>query len=244
MSDEIEKVLRDFEAIRDLHPVLFLDYDGTLVPIVMDPEKAAPSESLLANLGALSRRYELYVVTGRSMQDIETFLGPEFNLIALHGAAWKVNGKYSHPIEDFDRYVAICDSIYGMRSNYIQKYPGLRVYNKGGNILFHFGLMESGRESLITEIEELGKSVGMDTYLGKLIVELRIPGVNKGIAIRELRRGRSALIAGDDATDEDAFRMNQDAILVHVGPGKTLAPHRLKDTEEMNELIERIIELS
>ena len=73
-----------------------------------------------------------------------------------------------------------------------------------------------------------------------MISEIRIPGCNKGDAIRRLRSGRQAVIAGDDVTDEDSFFYNQDALNIKVGEGKTLAKYRLKDYTEMREVLERI----
>lgn len=243
MNGEIEEILREFRLIEKLNPVIFLDYDGTLVPIVMDPDKAYPSSFIKEKLKGLSERYELYIISGRSMADMERFLGKGLNIIALHGAICRIDGVYLSNVDNFDHYVKTCNEIYQDRERYLKEYTGLRIYNKNGNILFHFGLMKSGREKLINDVKELAQKVGMDVYMGKMIIELRIPGINKGMAINALRKGRPSLIAGDDATDEEAFMMNRDCILVHVGPGNTVAKHILKSTEEMEELLSGLISL-
>ena len=77
----------------------------------------------------------------------------------------------------------------------------------------------------------------MELYLGKMIVELRIPGVDKGKAICGIRNGRPAMIVGDDLTDEDAYRENPDAFSIHIGAGQTAAKHSLGNYLELRDLL-------
>ncbi len=244
MPGTLMEAIETFADLSTRDPYIFLDYDGTLVPIVMDPEKALPDEHLLDLLTRLSRRYKMFVVTGRSMAEIGNFIGNGFNVIALHGAVSRINGIYREHTHDLKRYVEICNSLYEMSADLKEKFRGLRIYNKGGNLLFHLGLVDiRNRERLIDQIREMASSTGMSLYLGKMIAELRIPGINKGTTIKEVRESHTALIAGDDNTDEDAFEKNPDAMTIKVGGGKTRARFVFSDVREMRSFLERITSL-
>lgn len=244
MENSLNALTESFRNIMDSDPLFFLDYDGTLVDIRMNPEDATADDRLLSDLEELGRSYELYIVTGRSMNDIMDFIGYDFNIIALHGALARINGVYFENVENFSKFRKKCDDLYDMRESFIGRYPGLRMYNKNGNILFHFGLMEEEKVGdLIAEVRSISEKDGMDVYLGKMIVELRIPGMNKGIAIRKIRGERPSVIAGDDKTDEDAFRMNPDALKIKVGNGETLADFKLRSPGEMRTFIEGVLRI-
>lgn len=245
MESTLDSIVRSFTKLMKSNPVIFLDYDGTLVDIRMNPEDAVADHELIEKLHELSDLYETYIITGRSLSGIEGFIGNDFNIIALHGAISRINGKYMENVPDFSEYERKGNALYDRREEYTGRYAGLRIYNKHGNILFHMGLMEyEKRGSLIDEVGELAVSNNMEMYTGKMIVELRIPGINKGIAIQRIRKGRKSFIAGDDATDEEAFRLNPDALRVKIGQGETSADYTLDTTSMMRDLISRIIEIS
>ena len=58
--------------------VLFLDYDGTLVPIAPTPDAAVPSPMVTAVLRQLrARGHDVVIVTGRSAATVRDLLGLE-----------------------------------------------------------------------------------------------------------------------------------------------------------------------
>ncbi len=245
MMNSMKGLADTFRKLSDKDPLIFLDYDGTLVGIRMNPEDAIPGEGLLDELEALNRLYETYIVTGRSMKDIEGFIGYDLNIIALHGALARIGGIYYENVENFSYFEEKCDALFDRRDGFISDFPGLRMYNKHGNLLFHLGLMEQeeSKARLIEEVEKIAEEFGMEVYRGKMIVELRIPGMNKGMAIRKIRTGRPSMIAGDDRTDEEAFSLNPDALRIKVGKGDTLADFVVENTEKMREFIRWMISL-
>lgn len=234
-----DKLVSRVAELRKSGMKIFLDYDGTLVPIKMDPDDCYADQDLKRVLSSLSSVYDTYIITGRSLEDITRFVGKDYNLIALHGAVTMIDGEVRYQVQDIDRYINECDCIFSRREQYELRYPGLRIYNKNGNVLFHMGYMDDpGQKSeLEKEVERLAAGPGMDVYHGKMIVELRIPGVNKGLAVKKIRGDSLAMIAGDDVTDEEAFAENPDSLKIRVGEGETRADFVLPDYRYMRELL-------
>lgn len=228
--------------IRENCRKIFLDYDGTLVPIRMNPEECYPDDELLSILDSLNSAYELYIVTGRSLEEIRGFLGTRYRIIALHGALIMEGGEVRSAAGDIEKYRKECNEIFAGKSKLEASYPGLRVYNKNGNLLFHMGLVnDSGVASNVEKVvKDMSDRTGMEVYRGKMILELRVPGVNKGRTISGIRRGSAAMIAGDDVTDEEAFLENPDALRIKVGNGPTEADFSLDDYKEMREFLGRL----
>lgn len=225
-------------------PVMFLDYDGTLTDIVMNPEDAIADGELKDLLLKVKKRFETYIVTGRGLDDIQNLLGIDMDIIALHGAVGMISGKRIDFVPDMDRYIRICDDLFRSRDDLIREFPGLRIYNKNGNLLFHFGRLDvSMHESLFHKVRDIGRETGMDIYLGKLIIELRVPGIDKGITISRIRAGRNALIAGDDTTDEEAFRKNSDSLRISVGRKLDCSDCVLPDPESMRRFLQWAVQI-
>jgi HAD superfamily hydrolase (TIGR01484 family) len=223
MSSENE-IIHSIEEIISRNPQLFLDYDGTLVPIIKDPQKNQSDGELVKLISLLNFKLEIYIITGREVGDILNFLG-EYNIIGLHGSVFHFSGETIY-IPQFSTYVALFNKIY-LNIEYLQqKFHGLRIYNKTGSILFHLGNIKNQElSSIIYKIASfLAMRYNVELYSGIDIIELRIPDVNKGVAINHIRnKNRPAIIIGDDRTDEDSFIKNPDAITIKVGQGETHA---------------------
>jgi trehalose-phosphatase len=85
--------------------------------------------------------------------------------------------------------------------------------------------------------------------LGKEVVELSVLDTGKGAALRRMRAATHAdvvLYAGDDTTDERAFAvLDDDAgdVTVKIGPGDTLARHRVGGPEDVVVILELLLDL-
>ncbi len=230
--------MEDFNKIRDAQPVLFLDYDGTLVPIITQPENSFADSELLEILDTINKEFDLYIVTGRSLREIRNFIGEEFNTVALHGAIVSLNTGEIQTVSGYESYREKCDQVFGREKEFEKEFPGVHLINKDGGVVFtKWYLDKSLHRELDEKICSIAEEIGMTCYIGKMIVEIRIPGPNKGVAIKKIRNGRPALIAGDDRTDEDAFRINSDAFTIKIGNGSTLARYRVKDYIEFRKFL-------
>jgi trehalose-phosphatase len=229
MMGQVNKILNTVAEIISDAPQIFLDYDGTMVPIIKDPEKNQADHNLRVLIDNLNSRFETYIVTGREVGDIVAFLG-EYNVVGLHGSVLHIGGSTIN-IPGFYKYIELFNRIYADNLYLEKKFPGLGIYNKTGSILFHLGKIS--RVQTLPAIYKIVGSIAerykLSLYSGIDIIELRIPCINKGIAIQSIRNSnRPAIIIGDDVTDEDSFILNPDAITIKVGDGATNAKFRLK----------------
>jgi trehalose 6-phosphate phosphatase len=88
---------------------------------------------------------------------------------------------------------------------------------------------------------------GVELKRGKMVVEAKAIGGNKGAAIADYLNekpfaGRRAVFAGDDVTDEDAFVLvnARDGVSIKVGPGETNATYRAAGTGEFLEWLRQL----
>lgn len=216
---------------------IFLDYDGTLVPIVMDPEKCFLPAKMIEILKELDHKYELYIVSGRTLEDLKRFTGLELKFVYLHGLAISDHGEIRTFIPDPEKYNSAFNTIRKEMS--LMSYAGLRIYDKQYGLVFHTGLVPDHMKNEIEDrVRMLAKENDLEVYKGTNLVEIKIKGVNKGVAIRKLRTDRKCLIAGDEKTDEYAFTMCPECINIHVGNSETAAKFRVSDISEMENVLE------
>jgi HAD superfamily hydrolase (TIGR01484 family) len=221
---------------------LFLDYDGTLVPIQKDPLRCFADKPLIGLLHRLMEHHEVYIVTGRSLDEIDRMLGEKLDAVTWHGNIARVHGRIQYLNSRVESTIETIDSILLNRERFEESYPGLKVYSKNPGVLFHlWDLSAEMGQKLHRELLQISQETGTVLYSGKGIYEIIPPDSSKGNAIRLLREGREALIAGDDATDEESFRVNSDTFTVKVGQGETAARHRVSDYMEMRRLLEFIL---
>lgn len=222
---------------------LFLDYDGTLVPLVSSPELAKADDYLKTLLDKLKKIFPLYIITGRDLNDLLSLLGRGYNVIAMHGAEFMDEKGKIKNIENFDYYVKKSSLIAQKYSFLSEKFPGVRVYDKKGGVQFHYFNI---RKDLMENFQEFMKELNeedFELYSGKYVFEFRIKGINKGKAILErIDRDDYILFAGDDNTDEEAFALLKDHITIKVGDGVTKAKYRMTSYVEFRELLKFIVD--
>ena len=224
-------------------PILFLDYDGTLAPIVPDPTRAFPHPAAPGLLVELEQRHPLYIVTGRHLKALESFIDEPYPAIGLHGMQeGTIHGDVTDLISDEAR--AALDR---MRHS-VPNLTGIVVEPKGPTFAVHYRDAvdeEAALEALEIWVEPL-PSV-LDVIRGKKVYEVRPRGVSKGTAVRSLMErhpGRVPVYIGDDTTDEDAFEALvdvPDAVTIRVGGGETAARYHLGGPDDVVEYLSRYL---
>ena len=143
MTHSENEIIHDIAEIMPMAPQLFLDYDGTLVPIIKHPEINQVDSELLKLIAILNSRLETYIVTGREVEDIIKFLGG-YNIIGLHGSVFHIGGE-TIAIPKFNMYTDLFKRIYTENLYLEKRFPGLKMYNKTGGVMFHLGNIRSSQ---------------------------------------------------------------------------------------------------
>jgi trehalose 6-phosphate phosphatase len=241
---------------------LFLDFDGTLSRIVEDPDKAilpAKTRELMNVLSKL-KGVRLAVISGRSLSDIKKRVG-------IRGIAYAGNHGLELEGPGF-RYRPRIPSLYrsilaGLRRSLERAsapLDGIRIENKGLCLTFHYRLAGKSNipraKALFMEIAGPPLARGdVKVGWGKKILELRPPvDWDKGHAVRWMLRQREwispsrrtmPVYAGDDLTDEDAFRvLRTRGVTIRVGrSSRSSAKYFLRDVGEVVLFLENLYDL-
>ena len=184
--------------------LLAFDVDGTLAPIVPRPEDAAVPEPTRRLLVALASRgaTRLAVVSGRAAGDAA-------RIVALDGL-WVI-GNHGAEVVAPDGTLTVDPLVAPTRA-----VAGARLEDKRWTLTVHYRRVAdpAGVAALEAAAAAAARELGLVLHRGKQVFELRPPvRVNKGTALLRLARdvgagapGAALLYAGDDVTDEDAFR--------------------------------------
>lgn len=226
------------------NPLFFLDYDGTLAPIVDEPMKAVPHPEVPALLRELDRRFPLWIVTGRYLTDITSFLDQPYRAIGLHGMQeGRIGGSVEELISDEAR-----NALHYMRDR-VPQVDGLRLESKGPTFAVHYRHARNEEDALaeleawLDELPEM-----LDVIRGKKVYEIRPRDLTKGTAVARLAADHpdhTPVYLGDDVTDEDAFTalgaLDRDVITIKIGGGETAARYRLPGPDEVVTYLEQYV---
>jgi len=235
---------------------LFLDYDGTLVPFHDEPFMALPGPELLQLLDRVTAtpRREVVIVSGRTADDLRRLLPAPagWHLLALHGAQYVDPGGRVVDRVDLGACRAGVLTVAEECRAILASAPGARLENKEAGLSLHTRACDPVTERRVIRqfLEIAGRATSggaLSVLRGARVVELKPAAADKGSAVLWLLQwfGPSCypVYVGDDATDEDAFRVLRDrGATVLVGPPgqETLARHRLEDPRAVRDLLELI----
>jgi trehalose 6-phosphate synthase/phosphatase len=230
---------------------LLLDYDGTLVPLMPLPELAAPDPRLLALLGRLAAMpgAAVHVISGRRRDSLETCLGElPITIHAEHGYWTRTASGWRAQISGD---VAWKRPVLEIMSSKVATTPGSFVEEKSVGLAFHYrgcdpSLIGEKLNQLRHELSGLGVAGEFELVPGAKVLEARMRGVSKGSvvqrALADFASDDFALLAGDDATDEEMFAAApESAICVHVGRGRSRAAYRVDDSWALRGLLDGLV---
>jgi alpha,alpha-trehalase len=241
--------------LKSKKPAFFLDFDGTLAPIVKRPEDAAMSNELRETLNQLARRYPVAIVSGRDRMDVEQKVGLlEAIYAGSHGMDISgPDGLEMTHLEATQKLTELDSAEQELRKR-LDTTDGVQIERKRFAVAIHFRNARADREADIRAIVKQTRDNQKDLRLtgGKKVFELR-PDIDwdKGRAVLwlldALDEGRdklAPLYIGDDLTDEDAFRALADAgvgVLVGDHGKTTAADFKLGSPSDVHELLERMV---
>ncbi|KAI7884188.1 hypothetical protein K492DRAFT_143065 [Lichtheimia hyalospora FSU 10163] len=224
-------------AYQDAQRRLFLfDYDGTLTPIVSNPDDAKPTPALLDHLQTLCNdpRNTVWVVSGRDQATLESWLGKHVHglgLSAEHGSFMKqpecewINMLAQHG----DSMAAWQSTALDVFQRFTTETPGTVVEQKKASITWHYRNALDPQHALAQceacyqALQQAIDPSVVDILRGKMNLEVRSRLVNKGNVVSRIKQSVDPdwiLCAGDDRTDEDMFNAlpHASAWCVHIGP--------------------------
>ncbi|MFZ2455958.1 MAG: trehalose-phosphatase [Candidatus Altiarchaeia archaeon] len=228
---------------------LFLDYDGTLTPIVERPDLAVLEDKTRDILRAISKvpGYRLCIISGRPLEDVKKLVGLDgICFVGNHGMEAECPDlKYVNP-----EALKCRDAIKEIHEKLLfetKEFKGVFVENKEISEALHYRMAD---EKDIPEIRKIfSRVVGPYLSSGKIRTAKNkktlevLPDINwnKGKMVLKLLEERAggdalAIYVGDDRTDEDAFQAvgkNGISVLVSERPKKSHAGYYLKDVNEV-----------
>ncbi len=234
---------------------IFLDYDGTLTPIVATPDLAVLSGEMKEAVEKVSGHYKTSIVSGRATDDVRSkvqindifYAGSHgFEIVDPEG-----NVEIS---EEAQAIRSVIDEVHGKLSDRLKDVEGALVEHVKYTISAHYRLVseedfpkiEKAVEDILEEYPNLRKTSG------KKVFEIR-PKIDwhKGKAVDWILNvlgydssKHLAVYIGDDVTDEDAFAALKGkgfGILVAEEPRISKASYMIKDTKEVKKVLEFFI---
>ncbi|HEX2054768.1 MAG TPA: trehalose-phosphatase [Actinomycetota bacterium] len=255
LAEQIQTLRRERE-----HTGIFLDFDGTLAPIVEDREAAAIVPEAPEILSSLSRLYKLVAfISGRGAADLYPRVGADGpRYLGLYGAEEMTpEGLVQSPMAG--RWRQTAKTLAGQAAEVIRAndLAGCDVENKDLAVSLHYrnsGLPEPP-PPLAAWARDAASRTGFTLGVGRMVLELKPPSVSKASAFQRLAvqaQVQNALVAGDDAADVEMMRRAAHLIpglLLRVGVVSTEAPAgmlevtdlQVKSPAEVVELLERLL---
>ena len=233
---------------------VFLDYDGTLTPIVSHPEDAWLSESMRETLRSLVARVSVAILSGRDLDDVRgrvhvdgiVYAGSHgFDIMGAGGLRRELGGEY----------LPVLDAAETELREALDEIPGAQLERKHFSVAAHYrNVNEDDAFRVAQSVDEVAaRHRELRRINGKKVYEL-LPDIdwNKGKAVLwlletlELERGKAfPIFIGDDRTDEDAFSALEKrgvGVLVSEQPQVTAASYWLNDPEEVERFLRALIE--
>ena len=226
---------------------LFLDFDGTLVDIALQPDAVVVHPRLVPLLAVLQEMLDgsLAVVSGRSLATLDRFLAPlDFDAAGMHGLEQRLAAQsfYCDPATRPELGAAL-EKV----RRTLGEIGGVFIEDKGCAFSVHWREAPLAEKGALLTLTEALKVLGGDyrLQLGKCVGEIIPVEASKGHAIASFLRHskyveRRPIFIGDDLTDEDGFRVVNDAggVSIHVGTLQTVAQHRIVSAAAVRRLLE------
>lgn len=252
--DAIDDIIRQ---VGDRHLALFLDYDGTLTPIVDSPDQAVLSPQMkqtVERLGDMDQKCTVAVVSGRDLGDVRERVGID-NIAFAGSHGFDILGPEgdSMMLEKGEDFVPALDRAEEELRSRTRRIDGALLERKRYSLAVHYRqvadkdvpTVEKHVDQVVEQIGELRKTHGKKVY------DLQ-PNIDwdKGKAVDWLleKLGLAGddvvpMYVGDDVTDEDAFRaLAGRGITVSVQETEkpTAAGYRVHDPEEVKQFLDRL----
>lgn len=221
----------------DAHTALFLDFDGTLAAIAPRPDAVVVGGWVVPTLERLRSALggALALVSGRPLTELDAFVAPlRLSAAGVHGVERRdAAGRLQV------QQAVLPTEVLAVAEQLAARHPQLVLERKPAALALHYRAVPAMEEVCVRTLQAAVRPhAGWMVLLGKCVAEVKPRGASKSQAVRAFLSehpftGRRPVFVGDDATDEDGFAAVQSlgGVGVKVGPGPSVARHRLADPE-------------
>jgi trehalose-phosphatase len=226
---------------------LFLDYDGTLTPIVERPEDAVLEDDTRAVLRRLAGKHAVAIVSGRDLEDVRARVGlDEIEYAGCHG--FEIAGPGGNRVHAAAAAAAPqLGAAADMVAHDTRGIPGVQLERKRYTLAVHYRRAPAAAHAVHEAVlRAQARHPALRVSGGKMVYELQ-PDVDwdKGRAVLWLietlgLQDALPVYIGDDVTDEDAFRALAGrglGIAVQEAPRPSAAAYRLSGPAEVRALL-------
>ena len=228
---------------------VFLDYDGTLTPIVSHPEDAWLSDSMRQTLQSLAARVPVAILSGRDLADVRSRVQVD-GIVYAGSHGFDIAGTGGLRRELGAAYLPVLDAAETELREALDEISGALLERKHFSVAAHYrNVNENDVFRVALAVDEVAaKHRELRRIDGKKVYEL-LPNIDwdKGKAVLWLLETLDLLpdkvlpiYIGDDGTDEDAFRALKQrgvGILVSEQSQPTAARYLLKDPAEVERFL-------
>ncbi len=240
------------QRLKAQRPVIFLDYDGTLTPIVSRPDLATLSAEMRETVAALAARCPVAIVSGRDRADVRNLVQLDTVLYAgSHG--FDISGPEGLQMQHQQGadFLPILDQAEALLQQKLKTIPAAFIERKKFSIAVHFRSVAPRHAEQIESVVDavLASQPQLRKGWGKKVFELQ-PRIDwdKGKAVRWLLDALGLntsdvlpLYIGDDVTDEDAFRTLAErgiTIVVSETPRRSAARYVMQNTAQVQTFLQ------
>jgi trehalose 6-phosphate phosphatase len=250
--DDLDKISRLADGKR---LAVFLDYDGTLCPIMETPELAVMPADIRDAVIKLARHCPVGIISGRDLEDVRDKVQID-DIVYAGSHGFDIAGPEGLQIEDtvWEEFLPVLDKAEKALSRRLDAISGLLIERKKFAIAIHYRRVDPENvERIETAVDEVAaEHPKLRKAFGKKIFELQ-PKTDwhKGKALFSLlgalkldREDVLPFYIGDDVTDEDAFRTLKGrgiGIVVRDHPYETAAVYSLKNPDEVRRFLIQLI---
>ncbi|KAJ4753385.1 Trehalose 6-phosphate phosphatase [Rhynchospora pubera] len=248
--------------------VMFLDYDGTLSPIVDDPDHAYMSEAMREAVRDVAMHFPTAIVSGRCTDKVLSFVRlKELYYAGSHGmdivgptkGPKHIKSKTKEVLcQPASEFLPIIEEISKALIEKTKMIPGAKVENNKFCVSVHYRCVDEMKWDAVAEQVKsvLNEYPKLRLTQGRKVLEIR-PTIkwNKGNALEFLLETLGyadssevfPVYIGDDRTDEDAFKVLCEkeqgiGILVSKVPKETNACYSLREPSEVKEFLQELVQ--
>lgn len=232
--------------------IIFIDYDGTLIPFSKYPEQAVLGQEAknVLTMIANDTRNKIVIISGRDKNFLDRqFKDMNLSLVAEHGLFIK------HSVEGWKSMVQYetdwKNKVYPVLKEFVDRCSGSFIEEKNASLVWHFRNVDEDfvqvrihelKDNLFEILKNEPKLVMLE---GNKILEIKSTAYDKGSSALSLLNQKKydfILAIGDDRTDEDLFRvLPEKSHTIKVGTAISLAKYNLKSQKFVYDFFETLV---